>query len=87
MEAAGVLVLVVADDDRVVLGDQPPEPDVAVGLAVGEVVGDIPRGPAAVRRGPVELRVGDVRERVDDGLRAGPESVDEGAFDRGRMGR
>ena len=35
MEASGVLVLVVADDDRIVLGDEAAEPDEAVGLAVG----------------------------------------------------
>ena len=78
MELASVQVLVVGDDDRVILGDEPSQPDEAVGLAVGEVMRDVTRGPAAVGRGPVQLRIGDVGERIQDGERCRSDSAPVG---------
>ena len=78
MEPARELDLVVAGDERVVLGDQLAQPDVGGRLAVGEVMGDLARGPVAAGRPAVELVGRDPVEGVDDIVVAGAEAVDEG---------
>ena len=72
VDSASVEILVVGDDHRLVLGDEPAQPDEAVGLTVGKVMGDVPGGPASVGRGPVQIRVGDVGEGIHDGTRPRP---------------
>src|SRR5688500_448322 len=75
MEPARVLRLVVADDLRLVLGDEPAKANERGGLAVGEVMDHLPCRPAAIRSWLIELVIGDgVKGGLDLGD-AAPESV------------
>ena len=58
----GPTLLIIGLDDRLLLGKRPLEADIAVQVAVGDVVGDLPKRPAsrAVRR--VELLFGQPAE-------------------------
>src|SRR5439155_1751807 len=71
------LVLVVADDLRIVDGDQMPEPDCRRHLAVGEVMRDLACGPLGWRWPRVELFIGGAGERVGDNTVAVLVLVDE----------
>src|SRR5690242_21394302 len=51
---------------RVVLGDQPPQPDRGGHFAVGQVMHDLARRPFARRLRDIELGVGDPLERGHD---------------------
>ena len=77
VEPPGELLLVVPDDRRVVLGDEPAQPDVCGGLAVGEVMGNLASSPA-VGRSAIELVGRDAGEGVDDVVIAGSEAIEEG---------
>jgi hypothetical protein len=67
MQPPRPLGLVVALDHRLVLGDQPAQPDVGHRLAVGKMVGDLSGGPAVgLGRAPVQLVFGDPEQRVPD---------------------
>ena len=79
MEPPGELLLVVPDDRRVVLGDQPAQPDVGRCLAIGEVMGDLARGPA-VGRPAIELVRRDAGEGVNDVVDSRFGSDREGRF-------
>ena len=69
--------LVVRFDDRLGFGERQPETDVAVQVAVGDVVYYLADGPPAraVRR--VELRLPEPRDRVTKRRRSGGELVDQ----------
>ena len=77
METPRVLRLIVATDERIVLGDQAAQPHVGGRLAVGKVVDNLPRGPAAIGCRMVQLGVGDVRDRRLDSGVSTPELVEE----------
>ena len=70
-EHAGIVLLVVALDLRLVLGDEHAQPDGSRHLAVRDVMDDLTRRPFVGDGGMVELFVAQVRERVDNGLVAG----------------
>ena len=77
MEPAGEFLLVVPDDRRIVLGDQPAESDVGRRLAVGEVMGNLPGGPA-VGRSAIQLVGRDIGQSVDDVIDASSEAIEVG---------
>jgi hypothetical protein len=67
VEPARVLGLVIALNDGIVLRDQAAQPHVRGRLAVGQMVHDVPGGPAPIGRRMVQLGVGDAVERGLDG--------------------
>ncbi len=77
MEPPSELLLVVPDDRRVVLCDQPAQPDVSRRLAVGEVMGDLASAPT-IGRPSIELFRRDAGQGIDDVVEAGSEAIEKG---------
>src|SRR5262249_12307105 len=78
VERDGPHVLVVADDQGLLLGQDVAQASVRVDLAVGAVDDDFVRRPLAGRRAPLHRGGGDLRERGAQDRRAGGVTVDEG---------
>jgi hypothetical protein len=76
VEPAGELLFVVPGDRRVVLGDQPAQPDVGSRLAVGQVVGDLAGGPA-VGWPAIDLVGRDAGQGLDNVVETSSEAVKE----------
>jgi hypothetical protein len=66
-ESSRELGLVVAAEERIVLGDQPAQADRRHHLAVGQVMRNLPRRPFAASR-PIELFFADVPQGLGHGF-------------------
>jgi hypothetical protein len=79
MQPPGPLRLVIARDDRLILGEKATEANVGGRLAVGEMVNDLARRPTSRPLWPIEFRGFDIGQGRDDIVVARPEASEAGS--------